>query len=618
MDLNPTHALIGIWLTPLVAAAIIALGLRRVGWLAGAVSVAACGAMAITSLLLVSSWHGQPVEASMSWLTLGSFDLRLGFLFDTVAAATLVMVTCVAFLIHLFSLGYMEDDAAKGRYFGGLSIFMFAMTGIVLADNLFMLFIAWELVGFASYMLIGHYADKAEAAGASMKAFIVNRVGDFGFLIGIIWCFWHYGTVNLSELGPLVAADPAAVPFGLALLLICGFIGKSAQFPLHVWLPDAMAGPTPVSALIHAATMVAAGIYLLCRTAFLLPPVEGVILWLGVAMTVYAGFCALAQSDIKRILAYSTLAQLGYMAAAVGLGYWELALFHMITHAFFKALLFLGAGSIIHACHHEQDIFRMGGLLKRMPITCGTFILGTLALCGTYFMAGYFSKDAIIEAAHVEGDLAAFWLLCLAALLTSLYMGRLVWIAFFGEPKSEAAGHAHESGWAMATPLVVLAVLAVAGGWYWLWPWGLLGPIDASLHQVHDAVKEAGSKTFITLVTQATVVLGLGGALVLYGLGAKEDRVARLLPPLFAFLKGRLWFDEIYAFYVNQIQQRVADLLAFLDLLLINGLLVRGSAGVAGLFGILGRSLHTGSIQGYVWWFVAGTVLFGAVAFGLK
>ncbi|MGF1484470.1 MAG: NADH-quinone oxidoreductase subunit L [Opitutales bacterium] len=616
--MNPTYLLLGIWLTPLVAAVLIALFLRRVGWLAGAVSVAACGTMAVTTLITVIQWDGLPIRESVSWLTLGHFDLRLGFLFDKVAASTLVMVTFVAFLIHLFSLGYMEEDRAKGRYFGGLSIFMFAMTGIVLADNLFMLFIAWELVGFASYMLIGHYASKAEAANASMKAFIVNRVGDFGFLIGIIWCFWHYGTVNLSELAPLVMVSPEAVPFGLAALLICGFIGKSAQFPLHVWLPDAMAGPTPVSALIHAATMVAAGIYLLCRTAFMLPPVEEIILWLGVSMTLYAGFCALAQSDIKRILAYSTLAQLGYMAAAVGLGYWQLALFHMITHAFFKALLFLGAGSVIHACHHEQDIFKMGGLYKRMPITTATFAIGTVALCGVFLTSGYFSKDGIIEAAHVEGDLTAFWLLCLSAFLTALYMGRLFWTAFLGAPKSDDASHARENGWAMCLPLVVLAVLALAGGFLSFWPWGLGEVIKPTLEGVHESIAEAGSKTLVVIVTTLCYLGGLAGSALLYGVGAREDRLAKAVPVVYGFLKQRLWFDAIYAFYVNQIQQRVADLLAFLDLLLINGLLVRGSAGLAGLFGLLGRSLHTGSIQGYVWWFVAGTVLFGAVALGLK
>jgi NADH-quinone oxidoreductase subunit L len=575
--------------------------------------------MAVMSLLLVSQWDGEPFAASVSWLTLGEFDLRLGFLFNSVAALTLVMVTFVGFLIHLFSLGYMDEDANKGRYFGGLSIFMFAMTGIVLADNLLMMFIAWELVGFASYLLIGHYNTRGEAAGASMKAFIVNRVGDFGFLLGIIWCYWHFGTVNLAELEVLVGVTDRAVPTAMAALLICGFIGKSAQFPLHVWLPDAMAGPTPVSALIHAATMVAAGIYLLCRGWFLLGPVEDGILWLGVAMTVYAGFCALGQSDIKRILAYSTLAQLGYMAAAVGLGYWQIALFHMITHAFFKALLFLGAGSVIHACHHEQDIFRMGGLLKRMPVTALTFAVGTLALCGFYLTAGFFSKDAIIEAAHYEGAMAAFWLLCLSALLTALYMGRLFFVAFLGQPKSETASHARESNWVMGIPLAVLAVLSLVGGLYdTLYPARLAEPIQTSLHHLHAAVAAEGSKTFILIVTSLTYILGLAAAALFYGIGAGEDRLKKLAPALYAFLRGKLWFDEIYGFYVNQIQQRFADLLAFLDLILINGLLVRGSAGVAGLTGLLGRSLHTGSLSSYLWWVVAGLVVFGAFALGAK
>ena len=382
----------------------------------------------------------------------------------------LLMVTFVGFLIHLFSLGYMADDAAPARYFGGLSIFMFSMLGIVLADNLIMIFVFWELVGFSSYMLIGHYMTKDAAAAAQKKAFIVNRIGDLGFVVGIAYAYWHFGTTDLEVMGQLVGANPDLINAGIAALLMCGFIGKSAQFLLHVWLPDAMAGPTPVSALIHAATMVAAGGYFLIRIVYLFPPeVLSVITWLGVFGAVYAGFCAYARNDIKQILAYSTLSQLGYIGAAFGLGYPGIALFHLITHAFFKALLFLGAGSVIHGCHHEQDIFKMGGLWKKMPVTAITFLIGILALCGVYGSSGYFSKDAILIAAGFENSTASY-LLTFGALLTAGYMGRLFWIVFLGKPNSEAASHAKESPLVMILPLVLLAVLSVSGGWLGYWP----------------------------------------------------------------------------------------------------------------------------------------------------
>jgi NADH-quinone oxidoreductase subunit L len=290
----------------------------------------------------------------------------------------LSIVGVVGLCVHVFSLGYMHDDAAKARYFGGLSIFMFSMIGIVLADNLFMMFIFWELVGFSSYFLINHWNEKASASDAAKKAFIVNRVGDFGFLLGIITCYWMNGTVNLSEL-----AAGHVYSRLIPLLLFCGAVGKSAQLPLQVWLPDAMEGPTPVSALIHAATMVAAGIYMLCRiNVLMVPDALAVIAWVGTLTALYAALCAITQRDIKKVLAYSTLSQLGYMVAAFGLGSVGAAMFHLTTHAFFKALLFLGSGSVIFGCHHEQDIFRMGGLRTRMPVTFWTFTIAVAAIIG--------------------------------------------------------------------------------------------------------------------------------------------------------------------------------------------------------------------------------------------
>ena len=326
--MTAAQILLAALLTPLLSAVLIACFLRRRGTLASYLSVAAAAGICAFSYLAIQATDGSTIRAAIEWLSFGNFTVSMGFLFDGVSATMLTMVAFVGLLIHVFSLGYMADDKAKGRFFGGLSIFMFSMLGIILADNLIMIFVFWELVGFSSYMLIGHYLDTDEAAAASKKAFIVNRIGDLGFLVGIVYAYWHFGTTNLEAMGAAVNADPSLISWVIAALLMCGFIGKSAQFPLHVWLPDAMAGPTPVSALIHAATMVAAGVYFLIRIAFLFPEsVLGGIAILGTSVAVYAGFCAYGQNDIKKILAYSTLSQLGYMSAAFGLGYPGIACF---------------------------------------------------------------------------------------------------------------------------------------------------------------------------------------------------------------------------------------------------------------------------------------------------
>ena len=421
-----------ILLLPLLSALITLLFLRKSGNIASLLSVATSGGILVFALYLIFNGENEVFTWQTTWMKMAGWELSFGFLIDAPARLLLFVVSFVGFLIHVFSLGYMADDEAKSRYFGGLSIFMFSMIGITVADNLIMIFVFWELVGFSSYLLIAHYLTTDEAAQASKKAFIVNRVGDFGFLIGIVLTYWAFGTVNLLELADLVDFDPSLISTFLGLALACGFIGKSAQFPLHVWLPDAMAGPTPVSALIHAATMVAAGIYLLLRIDFMFTEhALSLLAILGAGMGLYAGFCALVQRDIKKILAYSTLSQLGYMAAAFGLGMPGIALFHLMTHAFFKALMFLGSGSVIHACHHEQDIFKYGGLRKKMPITAITFLIGVLAICGVNFLSGYFSKDAILLTAY-NVNMPVFILLYAGAILTALYMFRLYFITFEG------------------------------------------------------------------------------------------------------------------------------------------------------------------------------------------
>ena len=615
--MTAAQILLAALLTPLLSAVLIACFLRRRGTLASYLSVAAAAGICAFSYLAIQASEAGPIRAAVDWLSFGNFTVSMGFLFDGVSATMLTMVAFVGFLIHVFSLGYMADDKAKGRFFGGLSIFMFSMVGIILADNLIMIFVFWELVGFSSYMLIGHYLDTDEAAAASKKAFIVNRIGDLGFLVGIVYTYWHFGTTNLEAMGAAVNADPSLISWVIAALLMCGFIGKSAQFPLHVWLPDAMAGPTPVSALIHAATMVAAGVYFLIRIAFLFPPeVLGWIAVLGTSVAVYAGFCAYGQNDIKKILAYSTLSQLGYMSAAFGLGYPGIALFHLITHAFFKALLFLGAGSIIHGCHHEQDIFKMGGILKKMPITSITFFIGVLALCGVYGFAGFYSKDAILVAGGLDSTVI-FALLTLGAFLTAGYMGRLVWIVFFGEPKSDAASHAHESGFSMVLPLVILAVLSVVGGWIGVWPEATGEIIRDNLEHLHHAEGHDAMHSKVMILGSAAWIVGLLGSFFFYGVGKNGDALQNRAKPVYEFLKARLWFDEIYGFYVAKIQQRFAVLLSFLDIFLIKGLFVRGSAGLVGLVGACSRSLHVGNIHGYVYWFLAGIILLWAFAAGV-
>ena len=615
--MTAAQILLAALLTPLLSAVLIACFLRRRGTLASYLSVAAAAGICAFSYLAIQASEAGPIRAAVDWLHFGNFTVSMGFLFDGVSATMLTMVAFVGFLIHVFSLGYMADDKAKGRFFGGLSIFMFSMVGIILADNLIMIFVFWELVGFSSYMLIGHYLDTDEAAAASKKAFIVNRIGDLGFLVGIVYAYWHFGTTNLEAMGAAVNADPSLISWVIAALLMCGFIGKSAQFPLHVWLPDAMAGPTPVSALIHAATMVAAGVYFLIRIAFLFPPeVLGWIAVLGTSVAVYAGFCAYGQNDIKKILAYSTLSQLGYMSAAFGLGYPGIALFHLITHAFFKALLFLGAGSIIHGCHHEQDIFKMGGILKKMPITSITFFIGVLALCGVYGFAGFYSKDAILVAGGLDSTVI-FALLTLGAFLTAGYMGRLVWIVFFGVPKSDAASHAHESGFSMVLPLVILAVLSVVGGWIGVWPEATGEIIRDNLEHLHHAEGHDAMHSKVMILGSAAWIVGLLGSFFFYGVGKNGDALQNRAKPVYEFLKARLWFDEIYGFYVAKIQQRFAVLLSILDIFLIKGLFVRGSAGLVGLVGACSRSLHVGNIHGYVYWFLAGIILLWAFAAGV-
>jgi len=620
---------------------VIALFLRRRGTLAAVVSVgAAAGILAVAGHLIFRGLRNFP--ASVEWLRFGDFAVTFGIRFDDLAALMLFVVSFVGFFIHVFSLGYMRDDAAKARFFGGLSVFMFSMCGIVLADNLFMLFVFWELVGFSSYLLIGHWYERSSASDAAKKAFIVNRVGDFGFLLGIVMCYWLNHTVNLTELAGRASGGGLVFSRAIPLLLFCGAVGKSAQIPLHIWLPDAMEGPTPVSALIHAATMVAAGIYMLCRVQMLMvPDALTVIMWVGTATALYAAVCAIIQTDIKKVLAYSTLSQLGYMVAAFGLGSTGLsvrspdgplganevnlaaigalpvaagaaaAMFHLTTHAFFKALLFLGSGSIINACHHEQDIFRMGGLAKRMPWTFATFTAGVCAIIGMPFFAGFFSKDAILFLAR-QNSVAVFWILVFTAVLTAVYMTRLWRIAFFGEARSESAAHARESGAVMVIPLVVLAVGAALAGYGFVYSHLLGGAFKGVLSSVPEP--EGPAHWMMIAVGTGAMFVGASFALNYYR-PAAADRLQAGIPAVFSYLTfAGEFFDRVYDYYVAKVQQRFALVLSVVDQVLIAGWIVQGSAVVVGYLGMGARLLFNGKLYAYAFWILIGVaVLWGYV-----
>ena len=605
--------ILSVLLLPLLSSLVTLLFLRKNGNVASLLSVATAGGILVFSLYIIFQTGDSVFAWEMTWLKLADWELKFGFLIDGAARLLLFVVSFIGFLIHIFSLGYMHDDEAKARYFGGLSIFMFSMLGITLADNLIMIFVFWELVGFSSYLLIAHYFSTDEAAQASKKAFIVNRVGDFGFLIGIVLTYWTFQTVNLQELKSLVGFDPTLVSTALCLALACGFIGKSAQFPLHVWLPDAMAGPTPVSALIHAATMVAAGIYLLFRIDFMFTAdALSLLATLGAAMGLFAGFCALGQRDIKKILAYSTLSQLGYMAAAFGLGMPGIALFHLMTHAFFKALMFLGSGSVIHACHHEQDIFNYGGLRKKMPLTGLTFLVGVLAISGVTFLSGYFSKDAILLGAY-NSNMIVFVLLYAGAILTSLYMFRLYLLTFEGDARSNSSKKATESSVLMTGPLLVLAFLSVVGGYHALFPDSIVGVLLEDITRV----SEMPNHMWMIVLGTLAWVIGGGTAKVLYGKEFSGEPLQARFPVFYDLCKSKLFFDEIYGFYVAKIQDPFARFIEVMELLFISGLLVRGSAGISALFALLAKTCYAGKIHAYSFWFILGTLGFLAYAVGL-
>ena len=609
---------------PLAAAALIALFTRRNRSLSAGLSTAAVLTGFVLSLVLIGStgWDARP-DAQFTWLSVGQLQVDFGLRLDPLSLLMMLMVTGVAGAIHVYSWGYMREDPGFSRFFACLSLFTFSMLGIVLANNFIELFIFWELVGVSSYLLIGFWFERPAAADAGKKAFLTNRLGDFGFLLGILTVWLTLNSLNFSVLEEAMKKNHEAlgsVATAAGLLIFCGAVGKSAQFPLHVWLPDAMEGPTPVSALIHAATMVAAGVYMLCRIYFLLdPPALQVIAWIGGFTALLAAVIAVQQDDIKRILAYSTLSQLGYMVMGVGLAGLAgptASMFHLTTHAFFKALLFLGAGSVILGLHHEQDIWKMGGLRHKMPATFWTFLVGTLALAGVPPFSGFYSKDSILGLAWGQASYPLFAVGALVAALTAFYMFRLVFVVFLGPSRSEASGHAHESPPVMVWPLRLLAVLSVVGGIIGIQ--NIYGrqfgsaPALSTLDQFIAPLKESPVAAAIGLLAAA---LGIAGAWSLYGRAARDPLPAKL-GGLSRAMRNRFYWDEIYQAVFIRPHDFVAAVAAWIDRWIIAGVGVRGMHGLTELAGRALRLLQTGNLQTYAFLFVLGVA--GVLYFALR
>ena len=605
---------------PLLAAGCITLFTLRNRALSTGLSIGAVVIGFVLSVIFIAAngWSPAHGEYIANWLTISGLHVDFGLKFDALSMMMLLVVTGVGGAIHIYSFGYMHKDSGFSRYFACMSLFTFSMLGVVLANNFIELFIFWELVGVSSYLLIGHWFERPSASDAAKKAFITNRLGDFGFLLGILMVWGLLGSLNFTVLQNQLAANPAALG-GMAsiagLLIFCGAVGKSAQFPLHVWLPDAMEGPTPVSALIHAATMVAAGVYMLCRVLFLLDPTAlQVIAWIGGFTALLAALIAIQQNDIKRILAYSTISQLGYMVMSVGLAGPTPAMFHLTTHAFFKALLFLAAGSVIHAMHNEQNIWKMGGL--KMPVTFWTFLIGTMALSGVPPFSGFYSKDSILSQAlgqtheHPFTGWALFVLGVFTTGLTAFYMFRLFYVAFLGKAKTEAAGHAHESPAVMAWPLRVLAAFALVGG--------VIGVSQTYASQFggvveHFSFAQGIIEPFkqapgVALIGIVLVAIGFFAARALYR-DAVNDPLPAKLGGLATAMKNRFYFDELYEATVIRAHDFIAAVMDWIDRWLVEGFCIGLVRSSTNLTGRALRLVQTGNLQTYAFLFVLGVAV---------
>jgi NADH-quinone oxidoreductase subunit L len=602
-----------VWLipaTPIVAALLVLVSGKSSSLVAAGFAIAAQIAaltMSIFAFVPTLHVHGFRAIHNFTWFTFGDQTLRIGFVLDPLAAAMLLMITFVGLCIFVFSIGYMSEDKNFSRFFAYLSFFSGAMLGVVVANSLLLLFVFWELVGLASYLLIGFWIERSSAAAAAKKAFITTRIGDMGFFLGILWLYQKSGTLLFYD-GGRGCLEPAALSLIgsgvtlVALLIFCGAVGKSGQFPLHVWLPDAMEGPTPVSALIHAATMVAAGVFLVARVYPIfsvaaindVTPSLTVVVWIGVITGLMAALIAVAQSDIKRILAYSTVSQLGLMMVSLGVGGVAAGIMHLLAHGFFKALLFLGAGSVIHGLHHEQDIRKMGGLRKLMPITFATYAVGMMALSGVPLLfSGGWSKEEILHAtSHWPSSQVPYFLLSIGVILTALYMTRQVVYVFFGNARASSA-QAHESPRVMTLPLIVLAACAIVLSIFLTpaWPWlesYLTG--HAANFDAHLLIQST------LLVSLVLVSVGIGLGIWIYRRVGETDPLQRKLPALFRFLENKMWIDEFYDHTVIAFSALMARVSDWMDRHVWDGV-VRGVGAIGQLLGALTSDADEGVIN---------------------
>jgi NADH-quinone oxidoreductase subunit L len=585
------------------------------------VSVIGCGLPIAAFLVTVKcvldlNAAGTPlVDSVYTWGTFGARSFEVAFYFDRLAAVMTLIVTGVGSLIHVYSTGYMHGDRSYARYFAYLNLFLFFMLLLVLGRSALVMFVGWEGVGLASYLLIGFWFEDPEKAAAGKKAFITNRVGDAGFLLGMFLLYFALGTLDMDRINAAYLAGPVAVSATLVgVCLFIGATGKSAQIPLHVWLPDAMAGPTPVSALIHAATMVTAGVYMVARLHGIFinaPEASTLVAAIGVLTAFFAATIAIVQTDIKKVLAYSTISQLGFMFVAAGVGAYGVAVFHLVTHAFFKACLFLGAGSVIHAMSGEQDIRRMGGLAKKIPVTFATFAIATGAIAGLPPLAGFFSKDEILWFAYASDFGGAAWLLALAAAtaaLTSFYMFRLLWLTFFGTPRMDehTAHHVHESPPSMTGVLVVLAILSAVGGFIAI-P-HILEP------QLPLPALRAGTEAAHVPIVALSVALALGGLAAAWWFythdGARAARLAPRFAPLHRLLSGKYYIDELYDALLGRPLLWLSDkvFLRLGDRWLIDGALDGAARTAQRAAGRLAR-VQTGNLHLYAFLVMIGLVV---------
>ena len=604
------------WLIPLLPASafvIIGMVIRPFGKLSAATAIT----MSFISFLLALgvAWSvvnmgitvENPFVQRIPWMHIGSVQVDMGVLIDPLTAMMLVVVSTVSMLVQIYSVGYMEGDPGYGRFFSFLSLFAASMLGLVLAVNFLEMYVFWELVGLCSYLLIGFYYHRISAREAAKKAFITTRVGDFGLLLGILLLQITFGTLDFIALKEIIPAYILAAGTGfmtvVALLIFIGPIGKSGQFPLHVWLPDAMEGPTPVSALIHAATMVVAGVYLVARAYFMfseLPLVMNFIAWLGAFTAFFAASIAFTQRAIKRILAYSTISQLGYMMLALGVGSLTASMFHLMTHAFFKALLFLCAGAVMHAMSDEADIFKMGGLRKRMPVTFATMTIGVLAISGLPPFAGFFSKDEILGAAAAVST-PLYVLATLTAFMTAFYMARLLFVAFMGEPANPDC-KAHEVSWFMRVPLIILAALAVVSGL-----WGHLAGFGDWVR--FGAPEHGGIDLTIAAVSTVLSLAALWLAWNIYVTKRwSSDAIAKKFGVLYTLSFHKYYIDEFYALLTKYLVDGVGKILYWIDIYIVDGI-VNSLAYFVGFCSKLFTRAQTGQAQQYVAVFFCGVIL---------